>query len=286
MSTCITVDVEDWIQSTWDRNAEISDISSDNTLKLLDLLDEISIKTTMFIQGKFAKKFPKIVKLISEKGHEVASHGFNHIEIFNQSRNEFKSDIISTKELLENLIGKRILGYRAPDFSIIIKTLWALEVLAEGGYEYDSSIFPIQHPRYGIPKFPIEPTNIMRREEKLITEFPIATFNFFGKNLPIGGGGYLRLIPSSPYLMLAGIVAKKNSFIFYCHPYEFNPFEFSQIETKIPFFTRLHQGLGRRYYTDRFQAFAKQFGSQPLCDLYNQKINWKEIEITKLNSDQ
>lgn len=281
MNTCITVDVEDWIQSTWDRNAEITNISSDNVLRLLDLLDEISIRTTMFIQGKFAKQFPKIVKKISMRGHEVASHGFNHTEVFNQTKDEFKSDVLSTKKLLEDLIGRKVIGYRAPDFSIVKRTLWALEILSEVGYEYDSSIFPILHPRYGIAKFPIGPSNIKLRGIKLLTEFPIATINIFGKNLPVGGGGYLRLIPGLIYLMIARRVVRKNLFVFYSHPYEFNPDEFSRMEIKIPLLTRLHQGIGRRFFSDRFIMFAKHFGSSPISEVHNQKRSWGEIELTQ-----
>ena len=114
----ISFDIEDWLQSTWDRTLPISKVSYENTSKLLDILDEHKVKATMFILGKFANKYPEIIKRMHNEGHEIACHGFNHIEIFNQSKIEFKNDVYKTKNLLEDLIGSEINGYRAPDFSI------------------------------------------------------------------------------------------------------------------------------------------------------------------------
>lgn len=277
---CISIDVEDWLQSTWDRNLPISQISAENTLKLLDILDELSITTTMFIQGKFARAFPNIVKQINNCGHEVASHGYAHIEIFEQTQAEFREDLLISKNIIEDLISKKIIGYRAPDFSITKKSLWAFEILAELGFEYDSSVFPIKHSRYGICNFSSEPIKIKLKNGSTITEYPIATFRVFNKNLPIGGGGYHRLIPGLIFRAIASHVIKSQQFIFYCHPYEFNSEEFSNIKADIPIFLKLHQGMGRKFFEVRFRQFVKKFGSQKISELH-MNSKWREIELNE-----
>ncbi|OIP55918.1 MAG: hypothetical protein AUK34_12255 [Ignavibacteria bacterium CG2_30_36_16] len=264
-SALITVDVEDWIQSTWDRKLPITERSATNTHKLLELMDELNIKSTMFVLGKFAESFPKIVKEIYLRGHEIASHGYSHIEIFKQNRKEFKSDVERSKKYLEDLIGDEVLGYRAPDFSIINSTLWALRTLSELGFKYDSSIYPIKHGRYGIEKFPAQPINVML-ETFSILEFPISTISIKNKNIPIGGGGYHRLLPSFLINRIAARVLTTKPFIYYCHPYEFNVNELNEIRPVLPLKVRLHQGMGRKYFKKRFVSFVKNFGSVRIKD--------------------
>lgn len=278
---CITIDVEDWLQSTWDRTLPISNFAAQNTLKLLDLLDELSIKTTMFILGKFAETFPKIVKEIHTRGHEIASHGYGHIEIFNQTVREFRQDIILAKNILENLTSKKIIGYRAPDFSITKNSLWAFEVLSEAGYEYDSSVYPISYSRYGIKNFSITPLKILLSNKCTITEYPIAVFRFLEKNFPIGGGGYHRLLPGFITRFFACQIIKNRPFILYCHPYEFNNKEFSTMNVNIPLSTKIHQGMGRKYFESRFKTFVTSFGSQKISDLHVNS-EWELSEVDNI----
>ncbi len=127
----ISIDVEDWPQSSWDRDLPVTMRAADNTRRLLELLAEAGIRATMFVLGKLAEKFPDVVREIDAAGHEVGSHGYGHVEIFKQSRDEFAQDLARSKDLLEQIVGKPVVGYRAPDFSIIRDSLWALEVLAE-----------------------------------------------------------------------------------------------------------------------------------------------------------
>ena len=134
--------------------------SAHNTRRLLELFAELDVRATMFVLGKFAKAFPEIVREIDSAGHEVACHGWGHVEIFAQTREEFAADVSHSKDLLEQLTGRPVRGYRAPDFSIVGRTLWALEILAELGFRYDSSIFPVRHPRYGIPDWPTNPLEV------------------------------------------------------------------------------------------------------------------------------
>ena len=241
----ISIDVEDWPQSSWDRNLPITKRAATNTQRVLTLLRESGVRATMFVLGKFAETFPQLVREIRAEGHEVASHGYGHLEIFKQSPQEFAADLRRGKDILEQILGERVKGYRAPDFSVVRQTLWALEVIAEAGFEYDSSIFPVQRPRYGIPDWPIAPVRVNFQGTGNLIEVPIATFQYLGKNWPVGGGGYHRLLPGFMSRQLAKNVMANAPFIFYCHPYEIDPLEFKEISVKVPPQVRLHQGLGR-----------------------------------------
>jgi polysaccharide deacetylase family protein (PEP-CTERM system associated) len=274
----ISIDVEDWPQSTWDRSLPISVRSADNTRRVLELLDRAGVRATMFVLGKFAEKYPDVVREIQEAGHEVACHGHAHEEIFKQSRSTFREDVRSSKDLLEQASGGRVLGYRAPDFSIVPNTLWALEVLAEEGFVYDSSIFPVRHNRYGIPRWPRKPVCVALPDRLSIYELPIATLRWFGMNWPVGGGGYHRLLPGILSRYFAQRVMETCPFVFYCHPYEFDSREFEEISIKLPLKVRLHQGLGRTRSGKRFGAFLEQFGGRTMIELL-QSNAWRTVDI-------
>lgn len=277
----ISVDVEDWPQSTWDRSLPISPRSADNTRRVLDLLDEAGVRATMFVLGKFAEKYPDIVREIQRRGHEVACHGYGHLEIFKQSEKAFREDVRHGKELIEQAIGQRVLGYRAPDFSIVPRTLWALRVLAEEGFSYDSSIFPVRHARYGIPEWPTEPIRVALPGNISIYELPIATFRWLGTNWPVGGGGYHRLLPSRVSRYFARKTLTSAPFVFYCHPYEFDARELQEIPLKLPLKVRIHQGLGRQWFGGRFRKFLQEFGGRKMIDLL-QSNPWKTISMDEL----
>ena len=274
----ISVDVEDWPQSTWDHSLPITERAASNVRRVLALLSEAGVHATMFVLGKFAEKFPAVVREIYAEGHEIASHGYGHIEIFKQSPEDFVKDVRRSKSLLEQITGERVRGYRAPDFSIVPDTLWALTVLANEGFEYDSSIFPIRHSRYGICDWPAGPVHVNLNGAATITEVPIATFCWLRRNWPVGGGGYHRLLPGCVSRHLASRVMESNPFLFYCHPYEFDCMEFKEIPLPIPFAVRLHQGLGRRWFVSRFNAFLKQFGGRRVRDLVGAS-DWPQFHL-------
>lgn len=277
----ISVDVEDWPQSSWDRALPITSRCVDNTRRLLELLDRARIRATMFVLGKVAEKFPEIVREIQSAGHELASHGYGHLEVFKQTREEFREDIRKAKDLLEQVSGIRVIGYRAPDFSIVSGTLWALEVLAEEGFAYDSSIFPVRHRRYGIPQWPRTPLKISLPNSLSIYELPIATLRRFGRNHPVGGGGYHRLLPGSVARHFARQIMKGSPFVFYCHPYEFDALEFAETRLQLPLKVRLHQGLGRARFTGRFEKFVENFGGQRMIDLL-ESVAWGKAELAEI----
>jgi polysaccharide deacetylase family protein (PEP-CTERM system associated) len=256
----ISIDMEDWPQSTWDRSLPISDRAERNAQRLLDILAENGKKATIFVLGKLAERFPAIVKRMVDEGHEIGSHGYGHEEIFHQTAETFREDVRRSKDILEGICGKAVVGFRAPDFSIVLTTTWALDILAELGFEYDSSIFPIKHRRYGIPDWPSHPVRLCLASGRDIVELPIATVSLVGRRLPIGGGGYHRLLPSSLILGAVSHVLKKGMpFIAYCHPYEFDPLELSSLEFAIPLETRLHQGLGRGGFRKKFKCLLDAF---------------------------
>ena len=280
----ITIDVEDWPQSTWDRNLPITDRAVVNTRRVLRLLREAEIPATLFVLGKLAERFPSVVKEIHADGHEVACHGYGHVEIAQQSPSEFLSDICRAKDLLEQIIGVKVKGYRAPDFSIVRNTLWAFDALVEAGFEYDSSVVPVRLLRYGIPEWPIRPVRVNLGHGNMILEAPLATFHALGRNWPVGGGGYHRLLPGLVSRYFARHVMRAAPFVFYCHPYEFDVQELEEIAQPVPLSVRLHQGAGRRWFERRFRSFVGCFGGQRMQDMLASQ-QWSEFHLHTVSSE-
>ncbi len=277
----ISIDVEDWPQSTWDRSLPITERAAHNTRHLLRILGEADVRTTMFVLGKFADRFPEVVKEIQAEGHEVACHGHGHLEVFRQSPDEFFDDIRRSKDILEQITGKPVKGYRAPDFSIVRETLWALDVLAAAGFEYDSSIVPARLPRYGIAGWPVLPVRVQLSSGRTILEAPLPTFRVLGRDWPVGGGGYHRLLPGAASRYCATKVMMEVPFVFYCHPYEFDVRELNEIAIPVPPITRFYQGAGRRWFEQRFRDFLREFGGQPMRDMLCLE-EWKKFKTHSL----
>ena len=230
MLNAFTIDVEDYYQvgafvntipqsdwDLWEFRAEA------NTEKILKLLADANVKGTFFVLGWIAQKAPQLVKKIADEGHTIASHGFAHQLVYSQTEQEFRDDVRTTRLLLQDLSGQAVLSYRAPSFSITKKTPWAHRVLAEEGYLYDSSVFPIHHDLHGNPDAPTQIHRIETSAGALI-EFPPAIIKLFGQNIPTGGGGYFRLFPFTvTRQMLRSINNAGNPFVFYLHPWEVDP---------------------------------------------------------------
>jgi polysaccharide deacetylase family protein (PEP-CTERM system associated) len=197
-----SADIEDYFQveafarsidrSTWQ---SYSCRVEGNTHRLLDLFDECEVKGTYFILGWVAERYPRLVQEIAERGHELGCHSYWHRPIYRLSADEFREDTRRAKELIEQASGESICGYRAPSFSITSRSLWAFDILAELGFTYDSSVFPVSHDVYGMPDAPRSPFVVMTPSGPVL-EYPMATFRVgSGRNLPVGGGGYLRIFP-------------------------------------------------------------------------------------------
>jgi polysaccharide deacetylase family protein (PEP-CTERM system associated) len=232
MINALTIDVEDYFQVQ-----AFSDVISrndwcqypmrvaNNTYRLLELLEQRGIHATFFILGWVAERCPSLVRDIFNAGHEIGSHGYGHQMISRGDEKSFRSDIGHAKSILEDQIGVDVKCFRAPSYSITTKTLWALEILGEVGFEYDSSIFPVHHDYYGIPDAPRFPHYRFLRDGSRLLEFPPSTLPAYGINLPVAGGGYLRLLP---YGVTAWAIRRINEkeaqpAMVYLHPWEIDP---------------------------------------------------------------
>jgi polysaccharide deacetylase family protein (PEP-CTERM system associated) len=194
------------------------------TRQLLDELAAADVRATFFIVGEIARTHPELVRAIHAAGHEVAAHGYDHRRVHRFTPESFRQDIRRCCDELAALTGEPILGYRAPTFSIVRQTAWAIDVLAEEGICYDSSIFPVRHDRYGVPQAPRCPFVVHGERHQLI-ELPPATWRVMGINLPVGGGGYFRLFPLP--VLQQGIRQLQRRYrcpaMLYFHPWEFDP---------------------------------------------------------------
>jgi polysaccharide deacetylase family protein (PEP-CTERM system associated) len=196
-----------------------------NTERVLELLAEHGQHGTFFVIGWIAERHPELVRKIHAAGHEVACHSFLHRLVYQLTPEEFREDTRRAKAVLEDSIGVPVIGYRAPSYSITQRSLWALEILAEEGFRYDSSIFPIRHDIAGIPDYPRTPNLHEFSSGKSILEFPATTLRLAGMNLPVGGGGYLRIFPLRYSLWgLAKLGSEPGVFpAVYFHPWEIDP---------------------------------------------------------------
>ncbi len=231
MKHAITVDVEDYFHvaalaevikpEDWPKY----DLRVEkNTQKLLALFDQHNVRATFFVLGWVAERCPELVKEISRSGHEVASHGYSHQLVYTQTPEVFREETRRSKTLLEDIVQQPIKGYRAASYSITNESKWALDILIELGFEYDSSIFPIRHDRYGIPDAPDYP-HLLTRNSGSIIEFPLSALSLPGYRLPVAGGGYFRLYPYwlTRTLLRQLVRQTKRPFIFYLHPWEIDP---------------------------------------------------------------
>lgn len=214
---------------------------------LLEALGRRRIRATFFLVGQLARTEPALVRAIRDAGHEVASHGWDHRRILAMSPEEFRRDIARSKDALEQVAGMPVLGYRAPTFSLVRETAWAVDVLAESGLLYDSSIYPVRHDRYGIPRAPRAPFVARGPGGGTILELPPATLRLPGLNLPVGGGGYFRLLP--PALMERALAQVRRDCrpavaTLYFHPWEFDP-EGPRLPLRSLSRFRTYVGIGR-----------------------------------------
>jgi polysaccharide deacetylase family protein (PEP-CTERM system associated) len=251
-----TVDVEDYFQvaalapaierASWSQRESRVER---NTGVLLDLLAERGIHGTFFVLGWIAERHPLLVKRIAAAGHEIACHGFSHQLVYEQTPEDFREETARSKDMLEQLSGAPVMGYRAASFSITRRSLWALDLLIDLGFKYDSSIFPIRHDRYGIPGADPRPAALTAPSGRTLVEFPMSAASYLGLKIPVSGGGYFRLLP---YFLTRTGLRQINGrfgrpFAFYLHPWEIDP---DQPRVRVGWLSRF------RHYTnlDRCEA--------------------------------
>jgi polysaccharide deacetylase family protein (PEP-CTERM system associated) len=269
MENALTIDLEDYYHVSAFRNSmESSQWNSQqsrverNTDLLLDLLDEAGCKATFFTLGWVAEQHPEVVRRVADRGHEVACHSLRHRLVYEMSPEEFREDTRAAKDLLENLSGTPVHGYRAPSFSIVDNSFWALEVLAELGFTYDSSIFPVKHADYGIPQASRAPFRVATPAGPII-EFPMTTLEFAGQRSPFGGGAYFRLLP---YWYTRWGIRFLNSqeerpVCIYLHPWELDP---DQPRMSGNLTSRVRHYLGLRNTPAKFKNLIHDFTFLPL----------------------
>ncbi len=252
-----TVDVEDYFHVTALSSAIARESWSlrelrveDNIDRLLGILDEHDVHATFFVLGWLAERAPTLVRRIADGGHEIACHGFSHKLVYRQTPVEFREETIRAKNYLEDTIGHAVLGYRAASFSVTRDSLWALDVLIDLGFHYDSSIFPIHHDLYGLPGATPEPHHVSAPSGRTLAEFPMSAASFFGIQVPVSGGGYFRILPY--WLTRAGLKQinerRERPFAFYLHPWELDP---GQPRIRVGAFSRF------RHYTNLSRCEAR-----------------------------
>ena len=225
----LSVDVEDWFQvGAFDHTIAREDWDGlelrvgDNVARILDLFDEAGVKATFFTLGWIAERNRAAMRAIVDRGHELASHGYDHARVFTLSRTELAEDLAKSRAILEDAAGQAITGYRAPSFSIDARNRWAHEVLAEHGYAYSSSVAPIVHDHYGwrdAPRFAFDPV-----PGSELVEIPVTTAILRGKRLAAGGGGFFRVLPYGfSRWAIRQVNAEGRPAVFYFHPWEVDP---------------------------------------------------------------
>ena len=281
----MTIDVEDYFHvSVFDglvpreKWSQMESRVSRNTDRLLEIFDDAGVKATFFVLGWVAERFPDLVRRISESGHEIASHGFAHRLIYDQTPAAFRDDVRTSKDLLEEVTGKTVNGFRAPSYSVTPRTLWALDVLIEEGYTYDASVFPIHHDRYGIPLSPRHPYVISSRAGSLV-EAPASTIRFGRFNFPVGGGGYFRLLPYEwTHLGISRINKdERRAAIFYLHPWEVDP---GQPRLQAGMIGRLRHYRNLDQTESRLRRLLKDFRFGPLGSVLS--LSSAQAEVSHL----
>lgn len=265
----LTIDVEDYYhvsafdgvvsRDQWD---QLPSRVVDNTSRLLDLLAEHEVRATFFVLGWVAERHPALVRRIAALGHEVASHSYWHRLVYELTPDGFREDLARARAVLEDAAGVRVLGFRAPSYSVTARSLWALDVLMDEGYTFDASIFPIHHDRYGIPDAPRHP-HLIERDGGSLVEIPASTVRAGGMNWPIAGGGYFRLLP---YAWTRWGIARVNArerraVVFYLHPWEIDP---DQPRLPAGRVTRLRHYCNLAATEGRLRQLLQQFRFAPI----------------------
>ncbi len=263
----LSVDVEDWPQSTLDHALPISDRVVANTHVLLELLAEVGVHSTFFVLGKVAEAHPDLAREIATAGHEVGTHGYSHESVEAIPVARFREELHRSVETLRQQTGQPVLGHRAADFSISERSLHLLDHLDAEGLTYDSSIFPVRHPRYGVPGAWRGPHRVRCTSGRLLIEFPLSTVHLGGMVLPAAGGGYLRLFPYG-WTRLALRTSQREGCpaTCYIHPYELDMTEMAEIPYRVPILLRLSQGSNRRSVRSKLRRLLTEFRFRPMAE--------------------
>ena len=272
----LSVDVEDYFQTEafskvaprqdWDRYPLRV---ADNTRRLLDMFDAYETKATFFIVGWIANRIPALLREIAARGHELACHSYWHRTVYSLSPQEFRQDTRDAQRAIEDAAGIAVNGYRAPTWSITRRSLWAIDILAEEGFVYDSSIYPVHHDLYGIPGAMHHPY-VWRTRNHQILEIPPATLALCGTRLPAAGGGYLRILPLSYSCMAIDQLTRRNLLpVIYLHPWEIDP---DQPRLNGSWKSRFRQYSGLESFEPKLHRLLARYQFQPFRDRWQECI--------------
>jgi polysaccharide deacetylase family protein (PEP-CTERM system associated) len=265
-----SVDFEDWYQGfeiipvdTWGKYpARIER----NCHKILELLRNHNVKATFFVLGYLAEKYPHLIEAIKADDHEIGSHGFSHTQLFRLTPEKFDDEIKRTNEAIVKITGKNPIGFRAPIFSIVEDSLWAIDVLAENGYLYDSSIYPTINYRYGIVKSERFFHQIETKKGNKIAEIPVTTSKFSKLNMPVGGGAYFRIWP---YFVtrwgFRQVVREGHPGVFYIHPWEIDT---EQPRIKLPLRLSLTHYTNLKTTEKKLKKLFEDFSFSTMADVF------------------
>lgn len=279
----LTVDLEDWHQLLRQRITgtllPASTAVVRDTHRLLDLLEETHVRATFFVLGSVAERYPELVRELVRRGHEVGSHTYRHELIYRMTPNTFRRDIIRAKAQLEDLTGQSVIGFRAPEFSVERLDHWSFAILAELGFRYDSSVFPVPGARYGIPEAPQHPF-VIATPAGHIHEFPLATWTVGARRLPVAGGSYFRLLPARLLQRAFHDLDEDGATaVLYFHPYEFHRGWLAvkklswrqRLRPSTMKYTLLHNACTRQI-AGRLQSLLRRYSFQPLGEIYRQRV--------------
>jgi polysaccharide deacetylase family protein (PEP-CTERM system associated) len=285
ITNAMTVDVEDYFHvtafaNTVDRSRwnELEYRAVRNTERVLELFDASRIKATFFVLGWVAKRSPDLVKKIQSAGHEIACHGMSHQLVYKQTPEVFHQETRDAKQLLEDITGTKVRGYRAASYSIIKSSLWALDILESLGFEYDSSIFPVRHDIYGMRHAPRTPFN--PGVGKLL-EVPLTTVEVMGNRLPCGGGGYFRIFPYALFKMGLRRVNEVDGLpgIFYFHPWEIDP---GQPRLPAGWKSRFRHYYNLQHTEARLQQLLKDFSWGRMDEVFLSATRNQSVPVVSL----
>ncbi len=268
VANVLTIDLEDWPIAVLGPDHEVTHRVVLNTRRCLQILRWHGVRATFFVLTKVAERFGDLVREVHAAGHEIASHGHGHELLTEISPRRFEADAARSIEVLNGLIGEPPIGYRAPAFSIVQRTRWAGPILSKLGFKYSSSIFPIRHRRYGIPD---APRGFHRWPDCDLIECPLATVRCLGRNWPVAGGGYFRLLPGPvARRMIRGVNHGGRPAVLYLHPYELDVDGIAQHKSegvRVTPWRRLTQGLFRSRMEARLHRLLEQFRFATMRDL-------------------
>lgn len=288
ITNAFTVDVEDYFHvSAFSQNVRFEEWQDRelrvvaNTHRILDLLDHFQVKATFFVLAWVAEHRPNLVRDIQRAGHEIGSHSYRHELVYNMTPDDFRDDLLISCKILEDITGERIKAYRAPSFSITEKSLWALDILIDEGITLDSSIYPVRHDIYGIPDAPSD-IHLIERGNGSIWECPGTVCNVMGYNVPVGGGGYFRILPERwTFAQLKKLNSQLNQpFVFYIHPWEVDP---EQPRIPSSWKSRFRHYTNLKRTESRLRQLLKQFRFDSLSSLVPAEVPTISSQVTAVS---